>query len=336
MLDIDIIKEKNKLINLLKNSKNVLLINHRRMDWDAFWSLSWFYYILKKLWKHNIMAVNDDVVHPEIFNFLNNENIFTSQDIKKFNPDLIISFDVAWIEQYWEIYKNNLEIFLNTTNVCIDHHTSNTWIWSVNIIDIDASSTCEIVYDLIKLLWHQDLIDEKISSFLLTWIISDTNSFYNSNSTSKALKSAWELMNYDPRHQEIILNLFKKKPYHRLKLWWKILENLKDLKEWKIVWNTVPLSLFIQTWTTNNDISWLIDEFLTTIDWLDIWFLLYELDHNVIKWTFRAKNDNIDLSKFCEKWGGWGHKRASWFVVKNSNLYEVEQEVIQELSKLIK
>lgn len=336
MLDIDIIKEKNKLINLLKNSKNVLLINHRRMDWDAFWSLSWFYYILKKLWRHNIMAVNDDIIHPEIFNFLNNENIFSNQNIKNFNPDLIISFDVAWIEQYGEIYKNNLEIFNNTTNICIDHHTSNTWIGSVNIIDIEASSTCEIVYDLIKLLWYQDLIDEKISSFLLTWIISDTNSFYNSNSTSKALKAAWELMNYNPKHQEIILNLFKKKPYHRLKLWWKILENLKDLKDWRIVWNTVPLSLFIQTWTTNNDISWLIDEFLTTIDWLDVWFLLYELDHNVIKWTFRAKNDNIDLSKFCEKWWGWWHKRASWFVVKNSNLYEVEQEVIQELSKLIK
>lgn len=335
MLDIDIVKEKNKFLNLLKNSKNILLINHRRMDWDAYWSLAWFYYTLKKLNKYNILAINDDCKAPEVFDFLNDENIFQNEKLKDFKPDLIISFDVAWIEQYWEIYKNNLDIFVNTTTICIDHHESNSWIWNVNIIDTQSSSTCEIVYDLIKFLWFQENIDSKIATFLLTWIITDTNSFFNSNSTSKALKSAWELMVYEPKHQEIIINLFKKKPYHRLKLWWKVLENLKDLKNGKVVWNTIPLSLFIQTWTTNSDISWLIDEFITTIDWLDVWFLLYELDTNIVKWTFRAKNDKVDLSKFCEKWWGWWHKRASGFLIKGKSLYEVEQEVIQELSKLI-
>jgi hypothetical protein len=38
-------------------------------------------------------------------------------------------------------------------------------------------------------------------------------------------------MRYEPRHQDIIINLFKKKPYNRLKLWGKILEGLKDIKD---------------------------------------------------------------------------------------------------------
>jgi nanoRNase/pAp phosphatase (c-di-AMP/oligoRNAs hydrolase) len=48
-LELDLDKEILKLENYLKNSKKILLINHRRMDGDAFGSLCAFYYILKSL-----------------------------------------------------------------------------------------------------------------------------------------------------------------------------------------------------------------------------------------------------------------------------------------------
>lgn len=322
-----------KLKNYLKNSKKILLINHRRMDPDAFWSLSWFYYLLQKFWDYTVFAVNDDQT-PKDFNFLNWEEIFSKNlNLNDFNPDLIISFDVASIEQLWDVYKNYVSIFQNTTWVNIDHHTSNNLFWNINIVDTTASSTCEIIWDLIKKYDLTKYVDEKISTFLLAWIITDTNSFFNTNTTSKAFLSTSEIMRYKPKHQEIIINFFKKKSYNKLKLWWKILESLKDIKNWKIIWNVVPKSLFIQTWTTNKDISWIIDELLTTIDTLEVWFLLYELDNWDIKWSFRWKTDLIDLDKFCLKWSGWWHKRASWFVVSQKNLFEIEQEVIEELKK---
>lgn len=333
MLEINLKNEINKLKNYLKNSKNIILVNHRRMDWDCFWSLSWFYYILKELW-YNVKAINDEET-PESFKFLNDEEIFENNlNLKDFSPDLIISFDVASLEQFWDTYKNNLDTFLNTTLVNIDHHISNPWFWNINIVDTDASSTCEIIWDIINELWFQNKVNSKIATFLLTWVITDTNSFFNTNSSSKALLTASQIMSYSPKHQDIIINLFKKKPYNRLKLWWKVLESLKDINNSKIVWNTIPKSLFIQTWTTDKDISWLIDEFLTTIDWLEVWFLLYELDDKKIKWSFRWKNDTINLNEFCSKWWGWWHPRASWFVIEWKNLFEVEQEVIEEIKKL--
>lgn len=54
-------------------------------------------------------------------------------------------------------------------------------------------------------------MDSKIATFLLTWIITDTNSFFNTNSSANSFLSSSELINYNPRHQEIIQNLFKKK-----------------------------------------------------------------------------------------------------------------------------
>ena len=118
-----------------------------------------------------------------------------------------------------------------------------------------------------------------------------------------------------------------------MKLWWKILEWLKDMNNETIIWNIIPRSTFIQTGTTDKDMWWLIDEFLTTIDTLKVAFLLYELEDWSIKSTFRSKTDKIDVSKFCEIfWWGW-HKRASWFLIKDKNLYEVESMVINEIQK---
>jgi nanoRNase/pAp phosphatase (c-di-AMP/oligoRNAs hydrolase) len=45
---------------LLKKSKKILLINHIRMDPDAFWALAWFYNLLKNIWWFTIKATNDE------------------------------------------------------------------------------------------------------------------------------------------------------------------------------------------------------------------------------------------------------------------------------------
>lgn len=332
-LQIDRESEISKFMHFLKHSQKIVLINHRRMDGDCFGSLSAFYYLLKKH-GYDVVCTNDEGT-PEVFTFLNEEEIFTPKmDLNSMQVDLLISFDVASKEQLGDMYKNNQLFFHNTPFVNIDHHLSNDAFGSINIINTDASSTCEITWDIIKRLgWEKD-IDSKIATFLLTGIITDTNSFFNTNSTSKALETASQIMRYQPRHQDIIINLFKKKPYHRLKLWWKILESLKDIKNWQIVWNIIPRSLFIQTGTTDKDISWLIDEFLTTIDGLKVWFILYELDDKKVKWSFRSKTDEINLSDFCSAWWGWGHSRASGFVIEWKNIYEVEQEVIEAFKKV--
>ena len=331
---MNLTEEKSKFKNYLKNSKKILLINHRRMDWDAFWSLSWFYYILKNIWWYEVKVVNDEKT-AESFKFLAKEEIFEPElDIENFKPDLIISFDAAAIEQLWDIYKKYLKVFLETPFIVIDHHISNPGFWSINIIDTSASSTCEITYNLIKEFGFEKYLSADIATFLLTWIITDTNSFFNTNSSPEAFKTASELMKYSPRHQDIIINLFKKKPYNRLKLWWKVLEWLKDIQNWKIVWNIIPRSLFIENSTTDKDISGLIDEFLTTIDWLEVGFLLYELEDKKIKWSFRGKNTKINLSDFCEKFGWWWHSAASGFIIEWKNIFEVEQEVLEELKKL--
>ena len=51
--------------------------------------------------------------------------------------------------------------------ICIDHHASNEHYGDFNYIDIDASSTCELVYNFLKRFSevnNLNIIDEKIAT----------------------------------------------------------------------------------------------------------------------------------------------------------------------------
>ena len=319
---------------LVEKGERILLINHRRMDWDAYGSLYAFYKILENNGK--IVAATSEDPIPEVYYFLTDERVIDENlDIRAFNPDLIISFDVAWIEQFGKRYDDYLDVFLWTPIVCIDHHKTNPWIWNINLIDINSSSTCEITYEIIKLFFWTNLLYKDMATSLLKWVITDTNSFFNTNSSPNSLLVASELMELWARHQEIIINLFKKKSYSKIKLWWKVLEWLKSIKENKIVWNIVPKSYFIETWSSDKDITWLLDEFLSSVNWSLVVFIIYELENWRIKATFRSKENWVDLASFCEWLGWWWHKQAAWFIRTSGNIYEIEQEVINKLSELV-
>jgi len=318
-----------KLWKLIKKAKKILLVSHIRMDPDTFWSMWSLYYILLAMWK-DVHATNDDLV-PESFSFMWANNIIKSGfNIKKFKPDLIISLDAASLWQLWKTYEDNKELFEDNF-VMIDHHVTNKWYWTLNLIDKESSSTCELLYEIINKLKYQKFITPKIATLLLSWILTDTNIFYNSNTTPKTLKIAAELLEYKGKLRESIFNFFKKRTLNKSKMWWEALKNLKQTDNWKIVWLKIKKSTFKKTWTTDRETSWLINEFLANIEWMEVCFILYELEIWWIKASFRSNKYNV--SKFVKQFWGWGHKLAAWFTLNNVPIEDIENEVITKLQK---
>jgi len=212
----------------------------------------------------------------------------------------------------------------------IDHHISNEGYWNLNIIDKNASSTCELLYEIINKLKYQKYITPKIATLLLAWIYTDTNIFYNLNTTSKTFKIAAELIEYWANSREIMFTFFKKRTYNKSKLWWEALKGLKETKDWKIVWLTIKKEIFERTNTSDRETSWLINEFLANIEWMKVCFILYELEVWWVKASFRSNNFNV--SKFCSKFWWWWHKLAAWFTL-NENIEKIEKKIIKELKK---
>lgn len=316
----------NKFKNLIENSKNILLINHIRMDPDAFWSLWAFYLIMKKYWK-NVRAINDENM-PESFNFLWADNIIEKNlDIKSYNPDLIISFDAASIWQLWETYKNNKEIFDKNDFVVIDHHMTNEGFWNLNIIDSKMSSTCELLFYILEKIDLVKYIEKKEATLLTAWIHTDTNIFYNSNTNSSTLITAAKLMDLWADFRAPMYNFFQKSSYEKLKLTWLIFQSLKRSNNWKIIWVKITKDFFEKTNSSDEDVSWVINRMIN-VDWCEVAFILYET-WDLVKASFRSKEYSVwDLCASFPNW--WWHKLAAWFR-SEKDINTVEKEIIDKI-----
>lgn len=320
-------KKIEKFWKLIKKAEKILLINHIRMDPDAFGSLWAFYYILKKIWK-DVKATND-FLPPENFSFLESSDIIeTGIDIAEFNPDLIISFDAASIWQLWETYIKYENIFKQKDFVVIDHHMTNSWFGSINIIDDKYSSTCELAFDIIEKLDLDKYITKKIATLLTAWIHTDTNIFYNQNTSSHTLRIAAKLMDFWADFRSTMYNFFQKSSWERTKLFWFVFDKMKKSEDGKIIWAIITKKDFKKTKTWDEDTSGIINR-LINIDWVEIAFLLHEL-WDEVKASFRSKE--FSVWDFCASFWWWWHMLAAWFRSKK-NIIEVEKEILDKLWK---
>ncbi len=297
------------------------------MDPDAFGSLAGFYYILKSKW-YNVVAIND-TMPPESFNFLKASDIFqTGLDLTTFNPNLIISFDASSLDQLWEQYKQNIDIFQDTPFYVIDHHASNIWFGEFNIIDDTASSTCEITLKIIEDLWLQDSMTPKIATLLTAGLHTDTNIYYNQNTSADTLRTWAKLMEYWADFRAPMFEFFKKKTFNKTKLWGQLLSNIQQDSD--IFYWVITQDMFDNTNTNSEDASWIINEFLANMEGMKICFLVYPLSDTQTKVSMRSAA--TDVSKIASS-HGWGwHKLAAGFQT-NLSPQQTADNLLIELKK---
>jgi bifunctional oligoribonuclease and PAP phosphatase NrnA len=78
--------------------------------------------------------------------------------------------------------------------VVLDHHISNPRFGTINIIDTDASSTCELLYEVLEDLHMLQFISPEIATFLYLGIQTDTNMYFNSDVRPKTLEIGAKLL----------------------------------------------------------------------------------------------------------------------------------------------
>lgn len=322
-----------KLGEYIKNSKKILLVTHIRMDPDAYGSIWAFLFILEKLWKE-VYATNDEA-DPESFLFLSKRKFVDPDlDLEKLNPDLIISLDAADEKQLWWIFVKFNSVFKKTPLVVIDHHITNPAYWNVNIIDAETSSACEIGYEVLVFLWLGKYIDPTVATLLLSGIHSDTNTFYNANTSANTLRVSAELIEKWARNKEIIFELFRKRNFEKMKLWGKVFSDIKSYSDWMIVWASVKKEMYNGLDIADQWLKWLMNEFIANIEWVKIWFLLFELWDNKVKASLRSNDNAIDVAQVCSNfWWGW-HKLAAWFTYIGE-IEELETILTEKLKKVL-
>src|SRR5918996_1118 len=106
----------------------------------------------------------------------------------------------------------------------IDHHHDNTRFGTINLVDVDASCTAEIVYDLSGLLDVQ--LTPEIANALYVGLVTDTGKFMYENTDARSHRMAAGMLEAGVGVNEIYRRLYEHAPIEKLKLLARALEGV--------------------------------------------------------------------------------------------------------------
>ncbi len=218
--------------------------------------------------------------------------------------DLVVVLDSPDLESLGPVYDNNIDMFFHVPLLNIDHKVHNTYFGKINLVDITASSTAEILMQLFQHFPQKDLFDEDLATLLLTGIIVDTGSFQNPNTTPKAFASASKLIGLGARQQEIIKNIYKTKKLETLKLWGKILGNVKNDPLFRMLWSSVSVRDGRDTKHLQNDMLQLMENLMVNAPGAEIITLFFEDPAKRVHVFLKVLNPSIDPFSLLNLVGG--------------------------------
>lgn len=139
-------------------------------------------------------------VTPVVGNFLPEDANFS---YGAFQFDLVIALGVTSLDKIDKVHEQNPTMFDGLHLINIDYHRINTSFGSVNFVDQNASSVCEMLISVIESL-GQGLVDGAVATALLTGIMSATANFTAPATTAKALTVAAQMMSAGAKQQEVV------------------------------------------------------------------------------------------------------------------------------------
>lgn len=303
-----------QLEQLLAAAKQIVITSHRSPDGDSMGCSLGLYHFLKK------QGFTVVVCHPDVSpSFLHwmpgmNEILLLENEPDKVKSlfdkaDLIFCLDYHHPNRTGKM--EDLLVQSKAAKVIIDHHRDPDEAFATLLFsDIKASSTSQLIYDLIESLNKLDLIDELSGSCIYTGIVTDTGSFRFAATSARTHHVAGDLISRGIRSWEIHENLFDTNSLNKLKLVsYALLEKLVIIPEYKTayVWLTQAEEDRFQI--VKGDTEGLVNQVLS-IAGIRLAGFFKESDH-IIKISFRSKGE-IPTNLLCKQhFEGGGHLNAS-------------------------
>ena len=258
------------------------------------------------------------------------QGVFTPDDLKfktsEFAFDLIIIVGATDLDSLGKIYEHHRDFFYQVPVINIDNNPANEQYGHINLLDLTATSSCEIIYNQINT-WEEQVMDKELATCLLAGMISATRSFKTSNVTPKALHIASELIEAGAKRQEIVTNLFQTKTINTLKLWGRILARLQYDKDAKLIWSKINPHDFTESSTSTKDMTGIIDDLISTSPLAELVVLFYQTDINETKVLARSLG-TTSIQSLTRTFSPTGDKNEVEFSLTKS-LDQAEEEVIE-------
>lgn len=304
------------LDDIIKSSKKILLLSHVNPDGDTLGSMCAMYSMIYNRFK---IKADMNVVSNVPFNykFLPNIGLAERYFDQSLVYDLVITLDVAAIDRVRDskIFFDKAKVTVN-----IDHHKTNPKFGDYQLIEPEASSTGEVLYNYFKKNGWK--LDKDSAVCLYTAIMTDTGNFRFENTTANVFRAVADLVDAGANPNLLYKYCYETKSKNLVMFQNYCVNKAEFLNDNKIAYTTV-YKKDLEKFSAGDDYTDGIAETLRAIDTTEVSFVVKEVDSKTTKVSMRSKH--LDVAKICTEFGGGGHTFAAGCTIKASVKDSVEK-----------
>jgi phosphoesterase RecJ-like protein len=293
----------------LRSGDRFLLATHEGVDGDALGSLLAMHHVLEALGKDSVMFLDaKEFPLPVEYRFLPLEEVFHEPPADVVDRTLIF-LDCGNIDR-------NPADFLQRDAarvVNIDHHHDNTNFGDLNLVDVDASSTAEILYDLVRLLEVE--LTAEVATALYVGLVTDTGRFSYENVDAGAHRMAAALIEAGVDVSDTYQRLYERVPEEKLRLISRSLEKIQRFEDGQLTLTHISSLDYEETGASEVLTEGIID-YLRSLEGTRVAGVVRDKrdgDRAARKVSLRSTDGTIDVSEIAREHGGGGHARAAGF-----------------------
>lgn len=291
-----------KLYEEVKDALTIGIGGHERPDGDCVGSVMGLYLYLKKVCPNaKVQALLEKPA--DIFSCI--------KDIDEIHSDFtteVEKFDVFFALDTAKERLGEAEKYFDQAvkKINIDHHVSNGGSGDINYIVPGASSTSELIYDLIE---DKSALDEEIARALYIGIIHDTGVFQYSNTSPSTLRAAAELISYGLDFSKLIEETFYEKTYVQNQILGRALLESILFMDGKCVVSMLDKKTMNFYRAQPHDLEGIVSQLRNTKG-VECAIFMYQTDVMEYKVSLRSSG-GVNVAQVAEFFGGGGHARAA-------------------------
>ena len=307
--------------NALIQNDHFLVTTHIHPDGDSIASILLVGCVLDVLKKEFRLIIDDAV--PRKFDFLQGVGRIctNSEQLGAFRPGGGIILDASHRDRTGKIHHL---IPADVPLINIDHHPSNTQFGSINLVDVEESSTTEIVYALIRSM--EIPVSQSMASMVYSGIVCDTGRFLFPNTTLRSMAVCTEMIKKGASPSDIGENLYCRTNQTTIRALAVALSTLEFHFDERVA--CISLSNGTLEKMTDLDTEGFVD-YLLAIEGTIVEFFMFEIEKDLFRISFRSKN-KVDVNRVAKDLGGGGHARAAGCVIRG-DLNSVKNRILNAL-----
>ena len=293
----------------IRAHERFLLVAHENPDGDALGSILGAKLGLERLGKDAVMYLGGQTSPPAEYAFLDLDELRRELPADAAER-VLLALDCANAQRMGAAADLLDRVPLS---IDVDHHHDNTRFATVNHIVPDASSTGEIVRDL--LLELEVPLTAEIAEPLYVALVTDTGRFQYTNTTPKALRLAAELVEAGVDVQRVFQGIYESVEFAKLKLLARALERAQVYDGGRLVVSFLRRGHFHELGVGEEYAEGIID-FLRSVEGAELAATIREPPEPPEaqrRVSLRSSSDEIDVSVIARQRGGGGHPQAAGF-----------------------